>query len=660
MMFPLNKRSGFLPRPLLFVPALACAGAELAVSLLYYGNRISENGICGILWIASVILLTGSVIPGNLRKASSVDTTVGGKSNTRYGILLLVVVITLVYFVTHLVGYSDAPWNNYGLFDDAAWDIYIAQQRCFKGNIFEIIFWDEEIGHISRELLFHYYISLLFRIFGYNMFVFNMGLVFLGFLTVLFTALLAERMTGSSGAGMAAGLILNFLPLHYTQVFMGHRYAMCTPMMMISAYLGWRVFTEEKSRLFHAVTCGLFAGLTMESAIMGKQYIWALLASAVLYAAFAIRRRVFRRRNAAGDRRENNKGWIASTAGILTGYAVVCAPLYAYIWSHGDLYRIREASLTETFFERLHAEGFPLIVENLHTLRETVFAPHSWQRQFSADYPILTWGLFLLLAAGIILALRRKWFLPVLMVAIPAAGNCITIPYDFRLLICAPFLAILIMLPIRFLVEALDLKRPCLSGKTIAAYVVLPILIMGPAIVYLWGLAHDPQGQYYLKHSDLAVCRYIQDVAAGRDTPSIEMKKDEFHPPASQASYDTYAATYTSFAHIHAFLESYDAREILRLFGDFPYAGTDEETLRRSLKQTVAEYTVTDRDLMLVFEYDNKIHGILEELTGTGLTEEKTDVFTIDGEDIQMVRMKIKNEDLAMFQSLITGHAAGA
>ena len=116
----------------------------------------------------------------------------------------------MIYFGTHLFNYSSAPWNNYGLFDDAAWDIYISKQECFTNHTFETIYHDEEIGGISRELLFHYYITVLFKIFGYNMFTFNMGLVFLGYITVLFTMLTAMELLDSPPKGFLAGIILNF------------------------------------------------------------------------------------------------------------------------------------------------------------------------------------------------------------------------------------------------------------------------------------------------------------------------------------------------------------------------------------------------------------------------------------------------------------------
>ena len=648
-----KKSSALLSNKIFFITAIICVTIELVISLLYYTNHIHENGVTGILWIISIFFLILSVD----RKNGTIDNSLDISSNKnesprgRY-VLSMICVITAVYFVTHLVGYSNAPWNNYGLFDDAAWDIYIARERCFKENVFEIIFWDEEIGCISRELLFHYYISILFNIFGYNMFVFNMGLVFLGYITVLFTSLLAERMTKNIGGGIAAGLILNFLPLHYTQVFMGHRYAICAPMMMISAYLIWRAFTEEKNSLFYAVIGGVFAGFTMESAIMGKQYIWGLIATAVFGLLFSLAKNCF-------IRNENQRKPILSFSqlilgiGIFSGYIVSCVPLYAYIWTHGNLYRIREMSLTQDFFTRLSEEGPSIIYENLRMLGETVFAPQSGLRQFSADYPILNWYMLVLLISGVLIALKKKWFLPLLMIAIPTAGNCITTCYDFRLLISAPFLSILVLLPIYSLLRLLSRKALVPSSSVGYCAIAISLVLMGSPIQYLWRLSHDPRGQYYLNHTDLAVCRYIQDVVNGQHAPNIDMKKDEFNPPAIVAPYDTYAATYTSYAHIHAFLEPYNAREILRLFDDFPYITTEEEVLRDSLKETILNYTITERDLMIVFEYNEKINEIMRIIERTGVVGIETDTFTMDGDVITMIQMKIHNKDLPEFKRQI-------
>ena len=131
------------------------------------------------------------------------------------------------------------------------------------------------------------------------------------------------------------------------------------------------------------------------------------------------------------------------------------------------------------------------------------------------------------------------------------------------------------------------------------------------------------------------------------------MKKDEFNPPAIVAPYDTYAATYTSYAHIHAFLEPYNAREILRLFDDFPYITTEEEVLRDSLKETILNYTITERDLMIVFEYNEKINEIMRIIERTGVVGIETDTFTMDGDVITMIQMKIHNKDLPEFKRQI-------
>ena len=606
-----------------------CAVLELVLMLLYYQNRFQENGVAGILWLASMILL---ILAFTDRHAAHMP------QNTN--VIMVLIMIMVVYFISHLYRYHAAPWNNYGLFDDAAWDIFLSKQKCFRDNTFEIIFWDDGIGRISRELLFHYYISILFRLFGYNLAVFNAGLIILGAVTVLFTAMLAYRMTGSLAFTISAGLILNFLPMNFTQVFMGHRYAMCGPMMVISLYFVWTAMQRRSA--IRAVTGGIFAGFAMESAIMGKQYLWGLIAAGVI-SLILYRKRL---------KRISETVSVALTG--LLGYCVACVPLYAYIWTHPGLYRAREADLTREFFGQLRSEGFHVIADHMKSLAETVFAPHTFSRQFSVDYPVLTWYLCILAVIGIVIAVYKGWILLPLMVCIPMAGNVVAQSYDFRLLITAPYLALLISLGLYFLS---DLITSRVSGKADRSrgkeilLIIFSVAVMISPVHYILGLIDRPDSEYLLNHADVAVSRYIQDVVVGEESPNILMKRNEFNRENRNTEYDTLAATKTSYAHVHAYLEPYDSRRILSLFGDFPYVLQDEIVLRESFYQAVRDYEIKqDRDLVLVFEYDDKISGIVDEIMDTGLAEMSYDEATIDDRDIVMVKLRIRNADIGAFQ----------
>ena len=77
----------------------------------------------------------------------------------------------------------------------------------------------------------------------------------------------------------------------------------------------------------------------------------------------------------------------------------------------------------------------------------------------------------------------------------------------------------------------------------------------------------------------------------------------------------------------------------------------DEIVLRESFYQAVRDYEIKqDRDLVLVFEYDDKISGIVDEIMDTGLAEMSYDEATIDDRDIVMVKLRIRNADIGAFQ----------
>ena len=178
--------------------------------------------------------------------------------------------------------------------------------------------------------------------------------------------------------------------------------------------------------------------------------------------------------------------------------------------------------------------------------------------------------------------------------------------------------------------------------------------VMISPVHYILGLIDRPDSEYLLNHTDVAVSRYIQDVVVGEERPNILMKKDEFNRENRNTEYDTLAATKTSYAHVHAYLEPYDSRRILSLFGDFPYVLQDENVLRESFYQAVRDYEIKqDRDLVLVFEYDDKISGIVDEIMDTGLAEMSYDEATIDDRDIVMVKLRIRNADIEAFQERI-------
>lgn len=618
----------YIKSKILFFLSIILGLTGFVVTIMYYKGVIKNNFLEYFIWPLSMIMLVISA------KSSDSKINFFNKKN-----ILCVVIITCIYWTSHLYGYNSAPWNNYGLFDDGAWDILISKQKCFTSNSFEIIYWDGDIGAISRELLFHYYITIFFKLFGYNMFVFNISLTLLGYITVLFTTLIAIHIFKSNKIGLIVGIFLNFFPLHFTQVSMGHRYAICPPLMMISLYFILKSIDEKNIK--KSVIGGLFAGLTMESAIMGKQYIWGLIASLLIYL-------LLNRKS-----KTKIKQILLISMFILIGYIIACLPLYSYIFTHGKLYRFRESGLIKEFFNRLIHDGFKVVTANLKILLSVLFDKISGSRQFSEGFPIITWYWAFSLLGGIICAIKKKWYYLVIMLFIPIIGNIVTISYDFRLLITAPFIAILIVQFVNYICIFLQKKFKFKKVfKDLLLIIIVTIYLIEP-VKYIYTLTTNPNSQFYLRHNDLAVSRYIQDVVAGDLNPNYSMKWNEFNYFRKNIKYDVMAATYTSFAHINTFLQSYNRRDILSLFGNIPYIGSTKEMIAQNIVTTFKNYKITNKDLFIVLEYNEYIEDVINNFLSTNLCEYSEYSKVIDGRNIKMVNIYIKNKDLNLFRKKI-------
>ena len=210
-----------------FFVALILIFMSFTGTFLMYRGNVPNNFFVYFTYPLSMLLLVFSV-----RKCSEKFNAEAFKSRE---FILAVTIVSALYFVSHFYNYANAPWNNYGLFDDAAWDIFDSRLKCFTSDSFELIFFDD-IGRISRELIFHYYIAVMFRLFGYNLMTFNISLILLGWITVMFTMLTVYELSGKLYTATISGIVLMFLPLEFTQVYMGHRYAICGPLMMVSFY----------------------------------------------------------------------------------------------------------------------------------------------------------------------------------------------------------------------------------------------------------------------------------------------------------------------------------------------------------------------------------------------------------------------------------------
>ncbi|MBR2523711.1 MAG: glycosyltransferase family 39 protein [Clostridiales bacterium] len=615
---------------------LACSGIlalfNLVLTVMMYYGTIENNFPVFFTYPLSLVLLFLSGI--------RYIRNLGQRMRENLWLIISLIAVSILYFIIHLYNYSNAPWNNNGLFDDAAWDIFVARERCFADGRFETIYWDNNIANISRELIFHYYISVLFRIFGYNLAVFNAGLIVLGWITVIFTMLCAHELKHNTAFTVLSGIALMFFPLHFTQVYMGHRYAVCLPLLMISFYFILRAF--RRASYPDAAAGGVFAGLTMSSAIMGKHYIYGLLISGVIY---GIRTYV---RN-----REKIREYLSSAAAIIIGFVMSSIPLLAYIIANPARYNVREEGLTKILLERISSEGLTPVRENLDNLKYVLFSEMTWLRQFSTDHPVFTWYAVLFLIIGTVVLIRSGRYEITVLMLLPFAGCIITTCYDFRILSAAPFITLTLVTGVFFLSEKFIslLKREEYLSSPVAAILVIAMFL--PDAVYLKNLADDPGSMPLLPHGSVAVSRYIQDLALGDEAPDTLMRSDEFNLGNTNDRYDLFACVRFSYAHVHAFLGGQYSRHILNLCRDFPYNQRNEDDMYRIAFKTIEDYKPGNKDLMLVYENGEQVEFLIYELINTGYVEAEWETLTVDGQEIEMCRLYIHNRDINDFKDAV-------
>lgn len=547
--------------------------------------------------------------------------------------------VSLVYLLIHLYKFNSAPWNSSGLFDDAAWDIFDARLKCFTTENFEVIFFDGEVGGISRELIFHYYITVFFKLFGYNLLVFNIALKILGWITVIFTLLSVKEMTENIWISICSALTLMFLPLEFTQVYMGHRYAICGPLLMISFYFVVRAY--KRKSLACGAMGGIFAGLTMSSAIMGKQYLYGLIFLGVVYAVWYL----IKDRKKLADH-------VTTTIAGLVGYIAATTPLYAYILTHKVQYNIRQESIMRDFFEQLGERGLEPLKENLKILFDVLFGDYTGMRQFSPGYPVFPWFYLVCFIFGIAYLIWKKKISAIVFALIPMAGCAIAIAYDFRILIAAPFISFIIVSGIFGAAEIITGITKKKEYYGCIGAVIVTVILLAPQMTYLKGLADDPNSLVHLPHHSVAISRYLQDLALGAEAPSIDMKKDEFNLGNSNSRYDTFIAVRGTYGHIHAFLGEESSRQILKLCGDFPYVSKTDEEIRADVYGTIQSYKVKKKDLMLAFEYSDQVEDIIGELEETGLCKVSYDTKEIEGLEVNICTVYVLNKDIEQFKEL--------
>ena len=592
--------------------------SSLHYSRIYYGNSISWIG-----WIVALLALLYSFIPAHL------DVKQMFRSISRPDLLLFAFVAGL-YFISHLLNYSHAPWNINGLFDDAAWDIYFAKNHVFNNTPFQAAFFDN-VGYISREVVFHYYISIFFVLFGYNLLVFNISLLLLGFVTVLFTTLIVHKLFNNIAVTLISAVVINFLPLHFMHIFVGHRYAISTPLMVISLYYLYTSFSRNS--YFRISVSAIFAALTLGSAIMGKQYLYGLALSVIC--VFLC----------------NNRHWITKekiSIGIawLVGFIIAATPLIVYIIFNNPSYAIRESSLIKEFLEKYKSGGLIALQPYLDWTFEVFFAKHTYRRWFLPDFPTIPLAYYVFILPGLFLAFTKKRFEIIFLSVLPVLGAFISGAFDFRVLLAAPIWVICMAFTINYL-----FKKRIYSAITIG----LIFLSFGlfSSIKYIWTVSKNPNYFYLLPHKDVAVSRLVQDIVLGVKNPTSDMKWDEFNRKIdiSTVDYDTFVSPTSAYAIMHLYLQNFNDKKILSFIAQGTQQLSTPEEIFNYNFNAINNYISSDKDLKLVWEISDKTTDILkifQRYNKYGKDEILSD--TSDGNHFSLYILTIKNKNINAFK----------
>ncbi len=596
---------------------------------LHYMNLLYGNSLSWISWILAIITFFYSFLPFHL----SLNHFVKKIQKSDYIVALYVIVL---YFATHIWNFATAPWNQNGLFDDAAWDIYFAKIHAFNGP-FQATFFDN-VGYISREVVFHYYISVFFKLFGYNLLVFNISLLVLGFVTVFFTTFIIHRIFKNISVTLISAIIINFFPLHFVHIFMGHRYAIAAPLMVVSLYFLYQAFIHKS--FFRAAISALFAALCWGSAIMGKQYILGLAFSASLILIF-------------GKSKWISKDNIATGIIWILGFFIATIPLLAYILFNYDNYILRERGLLQDFISVYESGGLPAIQPFFNQISELFLAEHSFRRQFLSDFYIIPIAYYALLMPGFLIAFMKKRFEIVFLSVIPVLGAFVSGSYDFRVLLAVPLWIICIAYYLDFIFKSLKTYNKNLRIAFIAISLFFFLLGLIPSVVYLWKVSINPHHIYLLPHKDVAVSRLVQDIVVGSNNPKSSMKHDELNRSInlSNVSYDTFVCPFSAYAIMHLYLQNYKDKSILSFCNQGIQLLKDPKEIISNNVSAIESYKSNWKDLKLVWEISSKTSSIINQFSEyKKYGSEETIADISDGEPFSLYILTIKNRNISTFQ----------
>jgi hypothetical protein len=566
--------------------ALSAIGCAIA-TILHFNHKYPGNPFLWAPWVLSIIFLLATYFPES-REPKQWVSSLWSRDK-----LFLPVFggLALLFVVCHVWNFKTAPWNQNGLFDDAAWDIYFAKNHVFTHEPFQVAYPDG----IAREAIFHYYITFFFLLFGYNLLTFNVSLLILGMTTFLFTALLIHRLFHSYLVTIVSALVFNFLPFHFIQTFIGHRYAMAAPLIMSSLYFLTTGFTDRSP--FRIALSAVLAALCLESAIMGKQFVMCLAAAMMLSAITDYKCAVTKEK----------AGYVII---FVLGLVAALIPLIVFAYYYPIVYFGHESDLTALFVQAYKNRATGALRPYVTNLTEIFFAPYSYARLSMHNFVLIPFYYYVFLIPGLLIALIRKRFEFVLMAIVPVVGAFVSSAYDFRALHAAPFWIILMAFAFHALTRLrtfLVVRRYALHVGifVIAGFVVFAGLL--PSIRFLYSKSKDPYSINLLGQHEVAVARFLRDVIAGVPHPSVRRRPNEFKklPDLPEPAYEAFVCNELGYAVTHLFLQDYDDKRIMSFCDQMPMLDHSEANLFATNKKVLSNYDGS-KGVMLIWEASGK------------------------------------------------------
>ncbi len=613
------------------ISALVCGVS----SVLHYRGVSFADCVAWISWLAAMLLFAGAYLYPHAAGLL-------GLNKIRLRNITLFTLLCAVFFITHLWNFDTAPWNMNGLFDDAAWNIYYAGRYIFSGQPFQAAFYDHGI---AREVLFHYYITFAFRIFGYNLLTFNISVMMLGFTTYIFTVMLVHTLFKKTAVTVASAVILNFMPLHFIFCFVGQRYAIVPPLMMSSLYFLYRGFGNSR---FHTSIGSMLAGLCFAGGIMGKQYIMGLAGALVLFLLLNFKSSF------------TYKNWQYVKL-MLYGFVAASLPMLVYIGYNSGIYFANESSYTAKFLDSLRSNGMEGLAPYIERMKDCFFG-HTFHKWFIPDFPLIPKPLYILVVPGIIIAFFKKGYPFAVTSFVPLLGAFISGFSDYRVLMACPLWVILMAYAADFLAAKIcrsdlkDMLKYRVPLKVLRSALLAAVICAGliPCVAYLYKKSLDPYSVYFFAQKDVAVSRYLRDIVAGIEDPQPDFRHNEFKKLSlPEPEYETYICQKLGYAITHTFLYPYGDTKIMSFSNQLPYNLLTSDEILAINRNVVLNLHEDSGDVKLIWEISDKTRPVTDKFKETGIGNGYTMGSSHRGRSFTFYILDIKSLDITRLKKAV-------